>query len=163
MKNNGYLVLVANIENTEENGFTFDEMTQAIKDGNPSSIIPDLDMYEDFDLKKEPITYRQVAENILEYDERIVFDDGKHLIAMHDDFLIVLYKWVYPHDKLRNTLKLGDEVLWVDPDEEARDLNRTWVIYDIQSDEMVKITTDVYFHSEAEVSPSELILKSVIC
>ena len=108
MKNNGYLILVANIENTEENGCAFDEMTQAIKDGNPASIIPDLDMYEDFDLKKEPITYQQVVENILEYDERIVFDDGEHLIAMHDDFLIVLYKWVSACDKLGNTLQIND-------------------------------------------------------
>ena len=161
MKNNGYLILVANIENTEENGCTFDEMTQAIKDGNPASIIPDLDMYEDFDLKKEPITYRQVVENILEYDERIVFDDGKHLIAMHDDFLITLYEWVYPHDKLGNTLQINDEVIWVNPDEDERDLNRTWIVYIIQSNKMVKITTDVDF--QAEVPSSELIKKSAIC
>ena len=162
MKNNGYLILVANIENTEENGFAFDEMVQAIKGGEPASIICDLEMYEDFNLKKEPITYRQVVENILEYDERIIYDDGEYLIAMHDDFLIVLYEWVYAHDKLNNALNLGDEILWVNPDEVARDLNRPWIITSIPSIDKVRITSDVYFHSEEEVPASEVILKSVI-
>ena len=53
-------------------------------------------------------------------------------------------------------IKVGDCVLWHDPDEDTRDLNRVWGIDSISSDEedaVVLISDDF---SEAEVYPYEL-------
>ena len=66
---------------------------------------------------------------------------------------------------LGDELEIGDKVLWADPDDDARDLNRVWEVYDIQSEELVKITTGEPTdegYSEAEVNPSELVKKSSI-
>lgn len=49
-------------------------------------------------------------------------------------------------------IKMGDYVKWYDPEESARDLSRTYLIWDIR-DEMVLITDE---YSEAEVFPCEL-------
>lgn len=55
-------------------------------------------------------------------------------------------------DRKGAVLKLGDSVLWYDPELSARDLSRVWKIYEI-TDSMVKIY-DCY--GEAEVFASEL-------
>ena len=65
-------------------------------------------------------------------------------------------------DMFGDELEIGDKVLWADPDDEARDLNRVWEVYAIQSEELVKIYTDQNYHSEAEVNPNELVKKSSI-
>lgn len=54
-----------------------------------------------------------------------------------------------------NPIKLGDKVIWYDPEEEMRDLSRKWTVNKIDGD-IILITTDEPYHSEAEVSPNEL-------
>lgn len=49
-------------------------------------------------------------------------------------------------------LGIGDSVVWFDPDEDARDLERIWVVDDIKGS-IVLISDD---YSEAEVYPHEL-------
>ena len=55
-------------------------------------------------------------------------------------------------DRNGNEIKVGDYVKWYDPEESARDLSRTYLVWDIR-DEMVLITDE---YSEVEVFPSEL-------
>ena len=50
------------------------------------------------------------------------------------------------------TIKVGDQVIWHDPDEEARDLTRIYNVYRV-SDDIVFIADE---WGEAEVPPSEL-------
>ena len=66
---------------------------------------------------------------------------------------------------LGDELEIGDKVLWADPDDDARDLNRVWEVYAIQSEELVKISTGKLGekgYSEAEVPPTELVKRSSI-
>ena len=49
-------------------------------------------------------------------------------------------------------LKLGDKVVWYDPDEEFRDLTRIYEIFDIQGD-IISISDE---YGESEVYASEL-------
>lgn len=49
-------------------------------------------------------------------------------------------------------LKIGDKVLWYDPDEEYRDLTRVYEIFDIQGD-IISISDE---YGESEVYASEL-------
>jgi len=68
-------------------------------------------------------------------------------------------------DMLGDELEVGDKVLWADPDDNARDLNRVWEVYKIHSEELVYITTGELGengYSEAEVPPSELVKKSSV-
>lgn len=59
-------------------------------------------------------------------------------------------------DKFGKRLKVGDKVIWFDPDPEGRDIERVWEIYDL-TDEIAYISDE---YSEAEVPPVELILKT---
>lgn len=49
-------------------------------------------------------------------------------------------------------LKIGDKVVWYDPDEEFRDLTRIYEIFDIQGD-IISISDE---YGESEVYASEL-------
>ena len=51
-----------------------------------------------------------------------------------------------------NGIYVGEQVLWHDPQEIARDLSRIYTVYRV-SDEVILIADD---YSEAEVPPSEL-------
>jgi hypothetical protein len=85
------------------------------------------------------------------------------LTASND--IITLYEYASLKDMLGDDLNIGDEVLWADPDDEARDLNRVWKVYEFQSEEMVRIATGEPTdegYSEAEVPPYELVKKSSI-
>ena len=59
-------------------------------------------------------------------------------------------------DKNGKTIKIGDNVIWYDPQEETRDLKRIYNVYDIKGD--IVCVSDEY--SEAEVLPNELIVIS---
>ena len=60
-------------------------------------------------------------------------------------------------DKFGEKIKVGDYVLWHDPDEEARDLSRIWTIDKIAStDEDAVILISDKWGSEAEVFGFEL-------
>ena len=55
-------------------------------------------------------------------------------------------------DRKGRVLKEGDSVKWYDPEEEYRDLNRIYKVYEI-SDSCILIADD---NSEVEVFPEEL-------
>ena len=55
-------------------------------------------------------------------------------------------------DKNNVEIKVGDNVIWYDPEIEARDLERVWVV-DRITDEIVYISDDF---SETEVFANEL-------
>ena len=59
-----------------------------------------------------------------------------------------------PSDEDDIPLKVGDKVIWHDPSGETDD-SRVWEVYDIKGD-VVCISTDEPFHSEAEVWGNEL-------
>jgi hypothetical protein len=50
-------------------------------------------------------------------------------------------------------INVGDSVVWYDPDEEARDLERVYQVFDIESDELIRIADE---YSEVEVPACEL-------
>lgn len=54
-----------------------------------------------------------------------------------------------------NPIELGDEVIWYDPEEEMRDLSRKWIVRKID-DDIILITADEPYYSEAQVFPNEL-------
>ena len=61
-------------------------------------------------------------------------------------------------------LEEGEEVLWADPDDSARDLNVTWKVRDLISSELVSIITsnEKDGFNIVKVKPSELVKKSSI-
>lgn len=59
-----------------------------------------------------------------------------------------------PSDEDGFPLQVGDKVIWHDPNGETDD-SRVWEVYDIKGD-VVCISTDEPFHSEAEVWGNEL-------
>ena len=56
-------------------------------------------------------------------------------------------------DRNGKTLKKGQKVKWYDPEEEARDLSRVYVVDKIHNEDVVMISDE---YSEAEVIPHEL-------
>ena len=60
------------------------------------------------------------------------------------------------NDMNGNRLRVGQMVLWFDPDVEARDLSRVYTIYEIREDFL--LIGDEY--SEEEVLPSEVLIVS---
>jgi hypothetical protein len=157
-----YLNQVSSIENLEENGTFFDDLVKAIKKGlaylvaNEMVAIPHSD--------RDTLSYNDILDSAKTLNERIVFDNGQYLLTASDD-IITLYEYVGAEDMLGDELEIGDKVLWADPDDDARDLNRVWEVYAIQSEELVKIATGEPTdkdYSEAEVNPSELVKKSSI-
>ena len=159
MYKNDKLKQITCIENLEENGETFDQLTGMIKNGVAGSAVREMLSWgavSDLD----PYTYQNILDSASNFNERIVYDDGEYVLTANEDN-IVLYQYfnMILKDKLGNDIEIGDKVIWVDPDIEGRDLNRVWTIFDIQSEELVKIEDDF---SEAEVLPSELILAKVI-
>lgn len=154
-----YLNQIASIENLEENGTFFDELVKYIKKGRADAAVNELVTMPRSD--RDTMTYNDLLESARTLNERIVFDNGLHVLTASKD-IITLYEYVGAEDMLGDELEIGDKVLWADPDDEARDLNRVWEVYAIQSEELVKIYTDQNYHSEAEVNPSELVKKSSI-
>jgi hypothetical protein len=157
-KNN--LNQVTSIENLEENGATFDELVEHIKKGRADAAVSEMGFYPKSD--RDTLSYDDILNNARTCNERIVYDDGHYLLTASSS-IITLYEYVGAEDMLGDELEIGDKVLWADPDAEARDLNRVWEVYGIQSEELVKIFShDNGYHSEAEVNPSELVKKSSI-
>lgn len=166
-----YLNQVSSVENLEENGTFFDELIKSIKKGRADAAVNELVTMPRSD--RDTITYNDLLESARSLDERIVFDNGLHVLTASRD-IITLYEYVGAEDMLGDELEIGDKVLWADPDDEARDLNRVWEVCDIQSEELVKICTGEHTHyaangckvvgdySEAEVNPNELVKKSSI-
>lgn len=154
-----YLNQIASIENLEENGTFFDELVKSIKKGRADAAVNELVTMPRSD--RDTMTYNDLLESARSLDERIVFDNGLHVLTASKD-IITLYEYVGAEDMLGDELEIGDKVLWADPDDEARDLNRVWEVYAIQSEELVKIYTDQNYHSEAEVNHNELVKKSSI-
>jgi hypothetical protein len=154
-----YLNQVSSIENLEENGTFFDELVESIKKGRADAAVNELVTMPRSD--RDTMSYNDLLESARTLNERIVFDNGLHVLTASKD-IITLYEYVGAEDMLGDELEIGDKVLWADPDDEARDLNRVWEVYAIQSEELVKIYTDQNFHSEAEVNPNELVKKSSI-
>lgn len=166
-----YLNQVTSIENTEENGTFFDEMMNAIKKGESKGVVDELVTLPKSD--RDLLTYEDILDSARTLDERIVYDDMLYVLTASKD-IITLYEYCNVTDMLGDTLEEGEEVLWADPDDSARDLNRTWEVYEIHSPELVKICTGEHTHyaangckvvgdySEAEVPPCELVKKSSI-
>lgn len=154
-----YLNQIASIENLEENGTFFDELVKSIKKGRADAAVNELVTMPRSD--RDTMAYNDLLESARTLNERIVFDNGLHVLTASKD-IITLYEYVGAEDMLGDELEIGDKVLWADPDDEARDLNRVWEVYAIQSEELVKIYTDQNYHSEAEVNPNELVKKSSI-
>jgi len=160
-----YLKQIASIENLEENGTFFDELTNGIKKGEAKGVVTELTS-ESFwaDSDRDVQTYEDILNSANVLDERIVYDDMHYVLTTSKD-IITLYEYCTITDMLGDELKEGDEVLWADPDDDARDLNRVWEVYEIHSSELVKISTGKVGkkgYSEAEVPPSELVKKSSI-
>lgn len=153
-----YLNQVTSIENLEENGTFFDELVKSIKKGRADAAVNELVTMPRSD--RDTVTYDDILD-CAALGERIVFDNGLYVLTASND-IITLYEYVGAEDMLGDELEIGDKVLWADPDDEARDLNRVWEVYAIQSEELVKIYTDQNYHSEAEVNPNELVKKSSI-
>lgn len=154
MYKNNTLRQITCIERLDDNATTFDKLTKHIKLGRGDEAVRYMISWKAVsDL--DPYTYENVLEAASQFNERIVYDDGVNLLAANN-VIIVLYQYesIEIKDRLDNNLELGDEVIWVDPEKEARDLNRVWTIFDAQSEELVKIHDIV---SEAEVNPKELI------
>ena len=157
-----YLNQVSCIENTEENGVFFDELVKGIKTGNACCVVKELVTLPSSD--RDLLTYEDILDSARALDERIVYDDMTYVLTASKD-IMTLYEYCNVTDMLDDTLEEGEEVLWADPDDSARDLNRVWKVYDIHSPELVKITTGEPTdkgYSEAEVNPSELVKKSSI-
>ena len=157
-----YLNQVSCIENTEENGVFFDELVKDIKTGNACCAVKKLVTLPNSD--RDLLTYEDILDSARALDERIVYDDMTFVLTASKD-IMTLYEYCNVTDMLGDTLEEGDEVLWADPDDSARDLNRVWVVYAIRSEELVKISTGKVGkrgYSEAEVPPSELVKKSSI-
>ena len=154
MYKNDTLRQITCIENLEDNATAFDELTKHIKLGRGDVAVREMLSWKgQSDL--DPFDYDEILDHACRLNERIVYDDGVNLLAANNE-IIVLYQYesIEVKDRLDNDLELGDGVIWVDPEKEARDLNRVWTIFDVQSEELVKIHDIV---SEAEVNPSELI------
>jgi len=166
-----YLNQVSSVENLEENGTFFDELIKSIKKGRADAAVNELVTMPRSD--RDTMTYNDLLESARSLDERIVFDNGLHVLTASKD-IITLYEYVGAEDMLGDELEIGDKMLWADPDDEARDLNRVWEVCAIQSEELVKICTGEHTHyaangckvvgdySEAEVNPNELVKKSSI-
>lgn len=154
-----YLNQVSSVENLEENGTFFDELVKNIKKGRADLAVSEMLTIPHSD--RDTIPYNDLLDSARSLYERIVFDNGLHVLTASKD-IITLYEYVGAEDMLGDELEIGDKVLWADPDDEARDLNRVWEVYAIQSEELVKIYTDQGCHSEAEVSPTELVKRSSI-
>jgi len=157
-----YLNQVSCVENTEENGVFFDELVKGIKTGNACCAVKQLVTLPNSD--RDLLTYEDILDSARALDERIVYDDMFYVLTASKD-IITLYEYCKVEDMLGDTLEEGEEVLWADPDDDARDLNRVWKVYDIHSPELVKIATGEPTdkdYSEAEVNPSELVKKSSI-
>lgn len=56
-------------------------------------------------------------------------------------------------DRKGKSLKVGQKVIWFDPEVEARDLSEVYVVDKIYNEEIVLISNKF---SEAEVNPCEL-------
>lgn len=154
MYKNDTLRQITCIERLDDNATTFDKLAKHIKLGRGDVAVTQLLTWKDVsDL--DPFDYDEILDHACRLNERIVYDDGVNLLAANNE-IIVLYQYesMEIKDRLDNNLELGDEVIWVDPEKEARDLNRVWTIFDVQSEELVKIHDIV---SEAEVNPNELI------
>jgi hypothetical protein len=154
-----YLNQVSSIENLEENGEFFDELVKSIKNGRADRVVNEMLMIAHSD--RDTMSYNDLLDSARSLNERIVYDNGLHVLTASND-IITLYEYVGAEDMLGDELEIGDKVLWADPDDDARDLNRVWEVYAIQSEELVKIHTDQGCHSEAEVPPSELVKRSSI-
>ena len=158
-----FLNQITSIENLEENGTTFDELVECIKKGRADGAVNEMLGWTG-ESDRDPISYEDLLDSALALDERIVYDDGTYVLTASND-IITLYEYTSLKDMLGDDLNIGDEVLWADPDDEARDLNRVWKVYEFQSEEMVCIATGEPTdegYSEAEVPPSELVKKSSI-
>lgn len=154
-----YLNQVSSVENLEDNGTFFDELVKSIKKGRADLAVSEMLTIPHSD--RDTIPYNDLLDSARSLYERIVFDNGLHVLTASKD-IITLYEYVGAEDMLGDELEIGDKVLWADPDDKARDLNRVWEVYAIQSEELVKIYTNQGCHSEAEVSPTELVKRSSI-
>ena len=154
-----FLNQVSSIENLEENGTFFDELVKAIKKGRSDLAVSEMLTIARSD--RDTMSYNDLLDSARSLNERIVFDNDLYVLTASND-IITLYEYVGAEDMLGDELEIGDKVLWADPDDEARDLNRVWEVYAIQSEELVKIYTDQNYHSEAEVNPNERVKKSSI-
>ena len=160
-----YLKQIASIENLEENGSFFDGLMNGIKKGDAKCVVSELLTEPFWGVSGRDVqTYEDVLDSANVLDERIVYDDMTYLLTASKD-IITLYEYCTLTDMLGDELKEGDEVLWADPDDDARDLNRVWEVYEIHSPELVRISTGKVGkkgYSEAEVPPCELVKKSSI-
>ena len=148
------LVQVNCIERLDDNAKTFDKLTEYIQSGRPDFAVFEMASWNAVsDL--DPYTYENILEAASQFNERIVFDNSTYLMTANNVIIVLyMYESIEVKDRLDNDLELGDEVIWVNPEKEARDLNRVWTIFDVQSEELVRIH-DMF--SEAEVNPNELI------
>jgi hypothetical protein len=150
---------IFSIEKLDDNAQYFNHYTDMIKCGHPWNVVCELrKVSENAESDLDPYTYEQILESAKQFNERIVFDNGDYLLTANDT-IIVLYQYgdVDVYDWTGDKLEINDEVIWLDPDDDARDLRRVWTIYDIVNEELVKIADDV---SEAEVAPNELVKAS---
>jgi hypothetical protein len=157
-----YLNQVSSIENLEENGEFYDELVKNIKVGRADRVVSEMVMIAHSD--RDTMSYNDLLDSARSLNERIVYDNGLYVLTASND-IITLYEYVGAEDMLGDELEIGDKVLWADPDDDARDLNRVWEVYAIQSEELVKISTGKLGekgYSEAEVPPSELVKRSSI-
>jgi len=154
MNKNDTLKQITCIERLDDNAKAFDWLTEHIKLGRGDVAVREMLTWKGVsDL--DPYTYENILEAASQFNERIVFDNSTYLMTANNVMIVLyMYESIEIKDRLDNDLELGDEVIWVDPEKEARDLNRVWTIFDVQSEELVRIH-DIF--SEAEVNPNELI------
>ena len=150
---------VTSIELLDDNKETFNDLLDKIKNGASAEVVDEMDSWWHSD--RDIMTYKDILRSAEELNERIVFDNYDYLLTASNN-IITLYQYKPVEDMLGDSLEVGDEVLWADPDDDARDLNRTWVVYEIQSEEVIKIYANDASGSEAEVPPSELVHKATI-
>ena len=156
-----YLNQVSCIENTEENGVFFDELVKDIKTGNACCAVKKLVTLPNSD--RDLLTYENILDSARTLDERIVYDDMFYVLTASKG-IMTLYEYCNVTDMLGDTLEEGEEVLWADPDDSARDLNVTWKVRDLISSELVSIITsnEKDGFNIVKVKPSELVKKSSI-
>ena len=154
------LYQVTSIENLEENGEVFDQLVEHIKKGCANSAVNEM-LSWGAESDREPTSYNNILDAASSLNERIVYDDCTFLLTFGED-IITLYRFISVTDMLGDELNKGDEVLWADPDDHTRDLNRTWTIDGFQSKEIVLISTNEGRCRKAEVPPTELVKKSSI-
>ena len=151
MNKKRYLNQVSSTENCDVNGIWFEGLLKDIKKGRSDLVVGQMLTIRPSDVATT--SYDEILKSAGRLNERIVFDDGHYLLTANED-IIVLYEYVNVKDRLGNYIEIGDKVIWACSDKNIRDLNRVWIVTEIQLDDVVKIEDEL---SVAKSIPYNLI------